>query len=468
MVRSVAAVASGPDLSKRPEWTKAPPSQVHRLAFRDLWRFFWKQPPSFWLVCAYVFFEYVRPQAIYSAIEGWPLPFFTIMACGVACVLERARMRRLMIIDGLLLLFTAIVFASSVTAWEPLYSFENWKAYYPWVIIFYLITHAVDNERKFVVFMLLYFLWCLKMSQFGTRTMIERGFSFASWGLTCAPEFFHNSGECGIQLAMFVPASLYFLIGVWGYATRGAKALLILMPSTAALSIIGSSSRGAQLALAALLMWAALRSRAPFKAMLITAISAAVLYSVLPEEQKDRFRQMGTDETSLTRRQYWSDGIKIMNDYPVLGIGFQNWLPYYKTHYNPWGQLPHNIFVEAGAELGYTGLIAFILLIVATFVVNHRTRRIAKRLPRGSLLYNMAHGLDGALIGYLVAGFFVTVLYYPFFWINLAMTTVLHNVTLKTAREVRSRGQVQQVRRLSPGPRVPPHAAAVILPDHAH
>jgi hypothetical protein len=39
----------------------------------------------------------------------------------------------------------------------------------------------------------------------------------------------------------------------------------------------------------------------------------------------------------------------------------------------------------------------------------------------------MAHGLDGAMIGFVVSGFFVTVLYYPYFWINLAMTVALNN-----------------------------------------
>jgi hypothetical protein len=47
----------------------------------------------------------------------------------------------------------------------------------------------------------------------------------------------------------------------------------------------------------------------------------------------------------------------------------------------------------------------------------------------------MAHGFDGALIGYLVGGYFVTVLYYPFFWINLAMTVMLYNVTRRRAQE---------------------------------
>jgi hypothetical protein len=46
-------------------------------------------------------------------------------------------------------------------------------------------------------------------------------------------------------------------------------------------------------------------------------------------------------------------------------------------------------------------------------------------------MYFMAHGLDGALVGYVASGFFISVLYYPFFWINFAMTVALHNATLQ-------------------------------------
>ena len=48
----------------------------------------------------------------------------------------------------------------------------------------------------------------------------------------------------------------------------------------------------------------------------------------------------------------------------------------------------------------------------------------------------MAHGLDGALVGFLVCGFFVTVLYYPYFWINLAMTTSLYEAAKRWAKTI--------------------------------
>ncbi|MGB7934292.1 MAG: hypothetical protein WCH04_19125, partial [Gammaproteobacteria bacterium] len=102
-----------------------------------------------------------------------------------------------------------------------------------------------------------------------------------------------------------------------------------------------------------------------------------------------------------------------------------------------WGriQLPHNIFIQAGAELGYTGLICFVLMAIYAFIVNARTRVLGKRLHNKFLTY-MAFGLDAGMVGYLVAGFFVSVLYYPFFWVQMAMTVALHAITTQQAAMV--------------------------------
>jgi O-antigen ligase len=106
-------------------------------------------------------------------------------------------------------------------------------------------------------------------------------------------------------------------------------------------------------------------------------------------------------------------------------------------------QLPHNFFVEALAELGYTGLLALFFLLIGTFVLNAKTRALARRLGgSGELSWHIAWGLDGALIGYIASGFFVTVLYYPYLWVNLGMTVAVH---LSVARAVRAaRGMAER------------------------
>src|SRR5690606_3030628 len=124
---------------------------------------------------------------------------------------------------------------------------------------------------------------------------------------------------------------------------------------------------------------------------------AALTWVVVPPEQKARFSSAGEDETSTSRLDRWEIGIEVANQYPVLGIGYNNWI-------TSLGPLSHNIFIEALTELGYTGLLSFLSLIAATFVVNHQTRRLLKGVPTTTpFMRHAAFGLDGALVGYLTS-----------------------------------------------------------------
>jgi probable O-glycosylation ligase (exosortase A-associated) len=404
-------------------------SQLYLLRFRDLWEFVKKQPLSFKLVCAYLFMEYVRPQQIYEAIAGIPYSKFIIGFAVIAFLFE-GRSVRMRAPELLLGLFTAVLVASSVFALNPDASYSQFSLFFSWIVIYLLIANTIDTEERFLVFVLSFILYSFKMAQFGTRSWASAGFHFRDWGINGAPGWFSNSGEFGIQMCVFLPIAFYFTRSLSQHWPRWKKYLFWSMPACAVISIVGSSSRGALVGLAAVAAWMLLKSRYKVRGLVGMAVLGGVVYWLLPPEQLARLQDSGTDYTSVTRTTMWARGLDLMNQYPLLGIGYKNWSPYMKNLYGT-ALLPHNIFIEAGSELGYTGLLAFVVLIIGTFVLNYRTRRLVRQLPGADrFLFEMAHGLDAALIGYLASGFFVTVLYYPFFWINFAMTVALHRAAL--------------------------------------
>jgi putative inorganic carbon (HCO3(-)) transporter len=272
------------------------------------------------------------------------------------------------------------------------------------------------------------------MSFGGFRRWAAVGFQFRNWGLAGPSGWFQNSGEFGIEMCVFLPIVIYFLIGLQPYLARWKKWLLAFAAVTAVASMAGSSSRGAIVGGAGVGLWFLWRSPNRAKGLAYVGLLAIATWVVLPERQKQRFQSAGEDRTSQHRLEYWSDGIEIANSRPLLGIGYDNWMPYYTKYYNPDGQLPHNIFIEAVAELGYVGLFIFIALIAYVFHENARTRRLT--MKRGHhpnhFIYYMTYGFDGALIGYLLSGFFVTVLFYPYFWVNMGFTMALALVARKS------------------------------------
>jgi O-antigen ligase len=327
------------------------------------------------------------------------------------------------------LLFTGVVLASSALAYDPGYSFKfvNISLYLSWLLVYYAISTSINTEEKFFVLMLAFLLYNLKMSQHVVKVWVSLGFGFSQWAAVGAPGWFHNPGELAIEMVIFLPLSFLFYRALRAHWSRAKGWFFLFLPFSALVAIAAASSRGAQLAAGMVGLWLLLKSRYKVRGVLLAVVTALAVYLALPAEQRERFSEMGEDKTSLNRLVLWEHGIEIAGQHPLLGIGYKNWIPYYRANYVAGGQLPHNIFVEAGAELGYTGLAVLLFLIGASFHVNHRTRRLARRHGgRGTLPELMAHGLDAALLGYLVAGFFVTVLYYPFLWVNLAMTVALH------------------------------------------
>ena len=153
---------------------------------------------------------------------------------------------------------------------------------------------------------------------------------------------------------------------------------------------------------------------------------------ILTERDIERFQNIGSvhDTTGMNRIERWSKGITMFKENPVFGVGFENWAEADWRMFNSDGAECHNIFIECISELGFAGLAAFLMLIYYTFKNNSDTRALSAG-DENRFIFNMAKSLDIALISYLVTGFFVTVLYYPYFWINLGMTVALNTVAKK-------------------------------------
>jgi len=250
-------------------------------------------------------------------------------------------------------------------------------------------------------------------------------------------------------MCIFLSLSACFFIALKEYWPRWKKILFLFFPITALTGTISSASRGAVVGIVCIFIFMFMKGKHKFKGLIALGVILAFVYLLMPDQQMARFQSAGVDRTSQTRLEYWKRGIELVSSYPILGVGYNNWLVAQEYIYGLKNQqYPHNIFIQCVSELGYSGLLVYFLMILYTFVINFRTRKLAlqrageKKEVKMRFIYSMAHGLDGALVGYLVSGFFVTVLYYPYFWINLAMTVSLNSIAWK---QTESRKNVVQV-----------------------
>lgn len=417
------------------------------LRVRAIWAAFWREPWSFKLTCIYVFFEYVRPQQVYSSLEVLPWSKITIAAAIGAFLIEGRGLRSRTIANWLLLGMLAVVLLSSVFAYNPEYAFGRLIFFTNWLIAFFLIANTATDERKVFLFVALFLLWSTKMSQFAARSFLLGGGSSGG-----APGWFQNTGEFALQMCIFVPLSFHFILGLKPMLSRAQIWLLALLPVTGTLGIINSGSRGGVLGFACVCLWMFFQSRRKFRSILALLLVVPLVWVLIPQDQKDRFSRAGEDETSLTRLTYWKRGIEMANTHPVLGVGYENWVPYYVDHYPPEpgeivrysapGQLvvevSHNIFVEIVSQLGYSGLFLFTSLILSVWLINRRTRRLLRKWGGSArFLIHLSFGLDAGTVGFVVAGFFMAVALNPFIWFQLAMTAALHTAALRASSSPR-------------------------------
>ena len=119
--------------------------------------------------------------------------------------------------------------------------------------------------------------------------------------------------------------------------------------------------------------------------------------------------------TSFVRIKLWQGAWRMALDHPLLGVGPDNFLYAYRTHYvlpSAWEELnlshPHNIFLDLWTRLGLIGVAAGGWALIATFRAAWRAFR------RGDqFLWPLALGLLAGLAAMLVHGLIDNSLFLP-------------------------------------------------------
>jgi putative inorganic carbon (HCO3(-)) transporter len=410
---------------------------LYTLSPRAMWRQLKKEPFAFWMICGYLFMQYVEPQTIFTSlgILPWDKVFIGLTTLGLLADPQRRWVRNPT--NVWMTLFLIVILLASEFASFPATAWSHWFDFFGWYVIYFLIINTVTTPERFFIFLAIFLLATFKMSFFGARTWALRGFSFQGWGIQGPAGFFENSGEFSMQMLMFAPIAYELARFLRPKISRAAYWFLMLFPITAVMSILGASSRGSQVALVGQVGHVAYQRKLKLRVLVAVALVIWGGYAMLPDREKARFSTAGDDVTSVQRLDYWKAGIQMIEEHPILGVGYFNFPPVFKIEhpnelFDGHAQLPHNIFIQVGTDSGLIGLGVFLALI-------YRNLKTAKDIQRAcqenkdapAFAASVARGLTTAAWGFVIAGQFVTVAYYPFFWINLALTVALANVVAR-------------------------------------
>jgi len=407
---------------------------------KAIWMQLKREPVYFWLFCGYLFFEYIRPQSIYTVIDILPWAKFLVIGALIGCFLSKEVVTTPCALTKYYWGLVVAVFLSSVFAEFPKLAFNDFNMVINWLIVYYLFIRIVTTKFRFFVVMLLILLASYKMSQHAAISWARRGFSYEAWGITGGQGFFGNAADLGVQMLIILPLSLVLITACHSYWGGLKKLFFIIFPISVVMAIVATGERNTLVGLAAMCVVGTLTLRNRLRNVLILTVFAICLITVMPQASLNRFDTAGTDGTSLARLTYWKRGIEFFKDNPVLGIGYNNWVPYYQKYYpgesmrKEHQEVAHSTPITVLAELGLLGFIFYYGIALRTISVNLRSIKLS-RLNSERIWRDIPFALNIGLVGLLAASMFISITFYPFMFIQASLSAALYNILVRERRK---------------------------------
>lgn len=232
------------------------------------------------------------------------------------------------------------------------------------------------------------------------------------WG----PEggYIEGNNEVGLALVMTVPL-LRFLQGTlksrWVKHTMSGAMLLC------AVAALGTHSRGALLAIAAMAVVLWWRSGKRLVGMVIMPVVAVALLSLFPDSWWDRMNTIKTyqeDGSAMGRINAWYMAFNVAKS-NFFGGGYGVTSPESFARYAPDPSdihAAHSIYFMVLGEHGFIGLFLFLLFFTLAFLSAGRLRRQALRNPESRWLSDLGGMCQVSLVGYAVGGAFLSLSYW--------------------------------------------------------
>jgi O-antigen ligase len=422
----------------------------------------WAMEPRWTLafvgVLSYLVVDYTRLPAMFPFLQVLQLGKVVIIVSVLGVVLEPrafvAVPRAVSWIKGCLV---AILLVGLMSALLTKYSTHAWDGIRDaglYLLVAYLVGRIVNTRWRVKIFYWLYILLNFKLAQFVIRsyfwqrgqgvsaTLLAKGVGAGSTG------FFSNSADLGVAMCVAWALTIPLLFASLGKITR-----LFLVGSSLIflVSILYCGSRGALLGATAVAAAALLRSPKKLVPAFMAAAFLMGLLFVLPKASWVRVHSAENwrnDPNAQSRIAFWIAGLHMLRDHPLIGVGVGDFPSAYSRDYvdpaiTTRAYACHSIYIQALSELGILGTFPIVALCCLVFWLNAQTSQSALEAGgRRSFEGCLALGLNLALVGYLVSGAFLAVLFYPMLW-NLAGLSMGLSVACarkKAARGVSSQG----------------------------
>jgi probable O-glycosylation ligase (exosortase A-associated) len=231
-----------------------------------------------------------------------------------------------------------------------------------------------------------------------------------------------GNNELAVALTMLVPY-MYWMRET--ASNRWVRRALFVAMVLCMVSIFGSQSRGALLAVVAMSFFLGIKSKHPVRMTALLAVGILIAIGFMSENWVDRMetiRTYQTDGSAMSRIWTWTTLWNAAVDNPITGAGFRADSRIVFDTYAPKGgewfifegrvYVAHSIYFQMLGEHGFIGLFLFLALWLSVWLVAGRIGKTATGvIELRDWLPLLMRMTQASLVGYAVGGAFLSLAY---------------------------------------------------------
>ena len=349
----------------------------------------------------------------YGFAYNAPLAAFTAAAIGIGFLATRERESPF---KGAAAAFLVAFMIWMTLSWsfglDPGDDYEQWKKVIK-IDVMIIAALSLLHTKQHVLALLWVSAGSLGLlGMKGGAFTLATGGNFRVWGPTGS--FIYDNNEFALALVMTIPLLRFLQLQLVNRWARWGMSAAMLLCGVAA---VGSYSRGALLAISAMLMSLWWRGKNKFIVGIVIALGVVLLVGFMPDAWVGRMSSIDdyeSDQSALGRISAWWTAWHIALHYPS-GVGFNAARPALFAIYSPYPtsvHAAHSIYFQILGNHGFIGLFLFLGIWFSSWRAAGWLRKHAKGIPQAGWCVELGAMCQVALIGYAVGGAFLSLAYF--------------------------------------------------------
>mgnify|MGYP000704692149 CR=1 FL=1 len=330
---------------------------------------------------------------------------------------------------------------------SPEIAHTEWLKFTKIMVLAYLVYAMLFTEQRLVAFIK---VMVLSFGFYGIKgglfTIISGGSFYV---LGPVNSFYSDNNNTALVLVMTIPFMVFFITHGQNLYQRYFSIFCALCTAVA---ILGTQSRTGFAALVVTLLYLIWLQKKFFRALLVITPIAAVALFFMPDSWTDRMAtttDTENDQSFQERVDMWEASVRIANDFPVMGGGFDViYVPQVIIRYIPLeteARAIHSAYFQMIAEHGYVGLMIFLAMM---FLIFHYARKMAKEckdIPHlKEWMPDLSYAIRASAAGYLIICYTSNIAFFDLIYFVLVITA-LANVVLQAQSNLYKSEQIKKL-----------------------